>query len=320
MATTADESILGVPPDCADLEACAGPSGRTAFLAGGPLALLTVVAWVLISVGATHAKQESALLKEDVPTAGVLDLEADPPMAVFYVKVPKDAVLMTVKISGTPVMLDILARRKQPMETVDDAEYRSNVDMPVRLLISRQSSPALEDGTYHLAVTFLGAGRPVIHRRPVKKVPFTVTVSFVRSKVDGVLAVGKKLTGQTRVDEGSMRTFVVDVPEGAKALRIDLDEVSGMLDIWAKHGGPVYRSEDADETVISTLGRKTLLLEGPSLKPGRWYIQIVRPTDVGTVDFATLRLALGRAAAGVARTAIPCRGRRRPQAGHSGHG
>ena len=207
-------------------------------------------------------------------------------MAAFHLNVPEDALLMTVKVTGTPVMLDILARKKHSMESVSDAEYRSTAEIPVRLLISRQSSPALEDGTYHIAVAFMGAGRPVIHRRPVKKVPFTVTVSFVRGKVDGVLTVGTKVTSQTRVDEGSMRTFVIDVPEGAKALRIDLDQVSGVLDIWAKHGGCVFRSEDADETVISALGRKTLLLEGQSLKAGRWYIHVVQPTDIGTVDFA----------------------------------
>jgi S1-C subfamily serine protease len=252
----------------------------------GPLPLLTAIAWLLTSAGVAHAQPESVLLKEGVPTAAVLDMDADPPMIAFSVNVPKDAVLMTVKISRTPVILDILARKKEPIESMTDAEYRSNAELPTQLLISRQSSPALEDGTYHIAVTYLGGGRPIIHKRPVKKVPFAVMVSFVRGKVDGVLAIGKKLTSQTRVEEGSVRTFAVDVPEGAKALRIDLDEVSGMLDIWAKHGAPVFRGEDADETVISALGRKTLLLEGPSLKPGRWYIQIVRPADIGMVDFA----------------------------------
>ena len=115
-----------------------------------------------------------------------------------------------------------------------------------------------------------------------------------------------------------MRTFVVDVPAGAKALRIDLDEVSGVLDIWATHGGPVIRSEDADETVISALGRKTLLLEGPSLKAG----PLVHPDRAADRyrhgRFRALCLALGRAAAGVARTAGDGRGRRCPQAGHSG--
>ena len=112
-----------------------------------------------------------------------------------------------------------------------------------------------------------------------------MTATFFRAKVDGPLAVGAKLTSQTRDEEGSMRTFTVDVPEGAKAVRFDLDEVSGVLDLWAKHGEQVFRSEDADETATGELGRKHLLLEGSTLKPGRWFIHVVRPTDVGTVDF-----------------------------------
>ncbi len=278
--------MRGILQDRGYVDAASSPAGRNDCLPGGRLALLATVAWMLVSTGTTRAKQEPVLLKEAVPTAAVLDVDAAPPIAAFCVTVPKDAVLMTVKISRTPVLLDILARKKRPLETADDAEHHSNLEMPAHLLISRQSSPALEDGIYHIAVTYLGDGRPVIHRRPVKKVPFTVTVSFVRSKVDGVLTVGKKVTSQTRVEEGSVRTFAVDVPEGARALRIDLDEVSGVLDIWATHGRSVFRSEDAEETVISELGRKTLLLTGRSLKPGRWYIQVVRPADVGTVDFA----------------------------------
>ena len=274
--------MRGALQDFTDSRAHPAASGRTV----GVLIRLTAVAGVLIWPGAVHAKQDSVLLAENVPTAGVLDMDADPPMVGFHVHVPKDALAMTVKVSRTPVTLDILARKKLPLETVGDAEYRSTADTPSRLLISRQSSPALEDGACHIAVTYLGAGQPVIHRRPVKKVPFSVTVSFVRGKIDGVLRFGKKLTSQTRVEEGGMRIFVADVPAGAKALRIDLDEVSGALDIWATHGGPVIRSEDADETAISALGRKTLLLTGPSLKAGHWCIQVVRPTDMGTVDFA----------------------------------
>ena len=116
--------------------------------------------------------------------------------------------------------------------------------------------------------------------------PFTITVSFVHNKVDGVLAVGRKLVSQTRVEQGGMRTFAVNVPQGAKALRIDLDDVSGVLDIWASRNGPVVNSDDADETAISSLGRKTLLVDRPSVRAGRWYVQIVQPTDAGMVDFA----------------------------------
>ena len=293
----------------------------SSLLGQSPARILLIAAvWFLAGAGATDAKQDSVLLKEDVPTAGLLDLDADPPMTAFSVTVPKDALLMTVKLSRAPVTLDILARKKQPMETVNDAEYRSNVDTPTKLLISRQSSPGLEQGAYCVAVTYLGAGRPVIHHRPVKRVPFTITVSFVHNKVDGVLAVGRKLVSQTRVEQGGMRTFAVNVPQGAKALRIDLDNVSGVLDIWASRNGPVVNSDDADETAISSLGRKTLLVDGPSLRAGRWYVQIVRPTDAGMVDFAVYASLSAERAAGAAGAAGAGPGGRRPQAGHSGDG
>ena len=61
--------------------------------------LLIAAVWFLAGAGATDAKQDSVLLKEDVPTAGLLDLDADPPMTAFSVTVPKDALLMTVKLS-----------------------------------------------------------------------------------------------------------------------------------------------------------------------------------------------------------------------------
>ena len=44
------------------------------------------------------------------------------------------------------------------------------LEMPGKLLVSRRADPALEDGLYSIAVTYLGAGRPVVRRRPVKKV------------------------------------------------------------------------------------------------------------------------------------------------------
>ena len=90
----------------------------------------------------------------------------------------------------------------------------------------------------------------------MKKVPFSITVSFVQSKVDGVLTVGKKVASQTRVEEEHADLHGRG-PGRGQGLRIDLDEVSGILDIWAKHGESVFRSEDAEETVISELGRKT---------------------------------------------------------------
>ena len=72
--------------------------------------LSAAVALVLFLVAAAHAAASSPVLKEDVPVAAVLDLEAEPPTVAFQVNVPKDAVLMTLKISRTSAMLDVLAQ------------------------------------------------------------------------------------------------------------------------------------------------------------------------------------------------------------------
>lgn len=234
------------------------------------------------------ADEKPPVLKEDTDTPAELDVEKSE-LTCFQVEVPKDAVLMRVRLMRSPMPLDILARKGEPLKSAKDAENRCLPDsVENALLVSRQSQPPLETGTYYVAVGYLGGMQPVIHKRPVKKIPFTIRVSFVKAKVAGALKPGEKLTSQILADEGSVRTFVIDVPADAKALRIDLDEVSSDLDLLARYGEPILRNEDADDTAISALGRETLVIDPSSpkpLKPGRWYINVVHPFDYGTVDF-----------------------------------
>jgi hypothetical protein len=271
----------------------------------GPLSPLGLVPWAaraisirqLAAVAFTlvffpslaRAAAKPAPLKEGVSTRGILDVESEEP-ASFRFEVPKEAVLMTVALTQSPLILDILARKDKPLASVDDAEHRSSAEvLDNTLRISRQGSPALQEGTYYIEVTYLGSTPPVLHKRPVKKVPFTIAVSLVRAKIDGVLTPGKKTAGQIRAEEGSVRSFAIDVPAEANALRIDLDEVSSDLDILARYGEPLVRNQDAADTAISPLGRESLVIDRSSpqpLRPGRWCINVVHPADFGTVDFA----------------------------------
>jgi S1-C subfamily serine protease len=232
---------------------------------------------------------EAVLLKEDAATPGVLDVEGKA-IALFRIAVPKDAVLMTVRVLDSPIILDILARLDKPIGSANDAQYRSSADvMDPSLRVSRQSLPALEDGMWYIGVTYLDSAPAVVHKHPVKKLPFSVKVSFVRAKTQAVLEPGKKTVGHLRAEEGSMCSFEIDVPADAKALRIDLDEVSSDLDIFARHGAPLVSNEDADATALSPLGRESLVIDKSSptpLAPGRWYINVVHPAGFGTVDFA----------------------------------
>jgi S1-C subfamily serine protease len=243
------------------------------FLFGGPLG----------------AEEKSEVrLQAQVAKSGVVDMDHGG-LTAFTVEVPEDAVLMEIKVSDSPLILDILASQKGPIESASDAEHRNRPDsLETGLSISRQSHPPLEPGIYHLAVGYLSFELPVVHKRPVRQIPFVITVSFVRANVTGVLHPGERLSSRLSAEEGSVRMFVIDVPQEAKILRIDLDEVQSDLDILARRGRPILRNDDAEETAISGLGRESLVIGAdPSrpLKPGRWYINVVHPVDFGSVDF-----------------------------------
>lgn len=267
------------------------PSGR-ASRPSRPIGSAAIGAAVLLAASVAPAVcggDEPPLLEDGVPTPAVLKI-ADDEIVSFRVEVPKDAVLLTATVAQGPLILDVLARKDRPLASADDAEHRSNADvLDNALRISRQSSPALEEGTYYIGVTYLGPLPAVVHKRPVKTIPFTITCSFVRAKPPVALEPGKRTKSQVRAEEGSVRTFAVDVPAEAKALRIDLDDVSSDLDILARYGEPAVRNEDAGDTAISPLGRETLIIRPTSpqpLKAGRWYVNVVHPSDIETVDFA----------------------------------
>lgn len=234
-------------------------------------------------------RQKPAMLKADTPTRGVLDL-AGQSMALYRVEVPDDAILMTVEILDCPLILDLLAKLDEPPTGPSDAEHRSSPDvLDSALRVSRQSLPPLESGMWYLGVTYLDNAPAVVHRRPVKEVSYSVKVSFVRAKIAGTLEPCNKVRGQIRAEEGSVCSFAIDVPQGAKALRFDLDEVSSNLDLLARPGKPLISNDDADDVAISPLGRESLLIDADSptpLTPGRWYVNVVHPAGIGTVDFS----------------------------------
>jgi S1-C subfamily serine protease len=253
------------------------------------LALVGGVAALTLGHFAFAAAEEPRVLKEDTPFSGVIDVQTKE-MLKFRVEVPKDAVLMTARITQCPLMLDILARRGEAPTSTEDADQLSSTDvLDPALRISRESNPPLTGGTYYLGVSYLSTVRAIVHKRPAKKVPFTLRLSFVRSKVEAVLVPGQRTAGQIRAADGSMRIYAIDVPADAKVLRIDLDGVSSDLDLFARLGQPVLANEEAEATAVSPLGRETLLVErAPQgvLKPGRWFISVLHPADYGTVDFA----------------------------------
>ncbi len=208
----------------------------------------------------------------------------------YAVEVPADAMVLTIKVEDSAVDLDLYARHGAPMDNYEqDPDYEATSRRyNDEIKISRSSDPPLLPGTYYIDVTYTLGTQPRIGKRRVERLPFTITASVIQARVDGELTPRRAITSQTDQETGWFRTYAVDVPRGARALRIDLDDVSGDLDIVARHGQPALDLEEADHQSDSVLGRETLLIDAssdPPLAPGRWYIQIYDPFELNLVHF-----------------------------------
>ncbi len=222
-------------------------------------------------------------------TSAMIDWESQP-WAGFRVEVPSDAVVLTLEVEDAPVDLDLFARRERPITNYEeDAEYEASSRLyNDTLTISRSGEPALVPGTYYVDVAYTVETEPRIGKRRVTEIPFTLTASVIRSRVDGRLVPGEPWVGQTSADSGWFRTFTIEVPERASVLRIDLDQATGDLDLVARHGQPVLSIEDADHFADSLLGRETLVIDeasDPPLASGTWYVSVFDPFQLDLVRF-----------------------------------
>ena len=113
----------------------------------------------------------------------------------------------------------------------------------------------------------------------------------MRAKVDGQLQPGVPLEGRTDAAGAWIRSYVVEVPPGTPALRIDLDGVRGDLDLRVRHGGPILDPAEAHLEVATDLGRESLLLDAgsrPRLSPGAWYVDVFDYQEYGSTPFTIL--------------------------------
>ncbi len=170
---------------------CPGQGGRGPFGATRKLAWLAAITIALGSAADTQAKTknghqkgsaEPTVLTADTPVRAEVDMDGGGRVG-FKTDVPDDAVLMTIKVTQTPVGLDVMVAKDEPAESPRDADHVASPEaLDTILRVSCQSLKPLEAGTYYIDVGLLGGGMAIMHKRPIKKIPFTVTVSFMRRR------------------------------------------------------------------------------------------------------------------------------------------
>ena len=199
----------------------------------------------------------------------------------YALQVPAHAVAVRVKLVSRGAELTLSARRDGEDRESSGFDFAVGTDSGEGALsIGRFTDPPLSAGRWILRAAFTSDVVPTTPERKLMKIPFSIEASVFESRVDGDLAPGAPVDSTIDGESGGFRTFRVEVPPGAGALRIDLSRVATDLDLFAARGGPMLAFGDDVFFSRHFYGCETLLLSGPeALLPGTWFVDVVDPLD-----------------------------------------
>ena len=252
------------------------------ILAPGFLALLCTP-----SVGA----QEALPLTSGETYEGSLDVGLfGQGLQDFVIEVPREAIALDVQLRCREVDLDVYVTY---LGEAFLGEELSGTDFGVeRVVVDFVSSYPLRTGKYEVSVQYAGTPLPVWEGKKLDSADFSLTATLHGPRVDAVVEPGVRTRAVIDAPARRLRTFQVEVPDEANALRVDITETFGDLDLYARRSGPILRRGQVTHEATNVYGRETLVVTRggrPKLLPGTWYIDVVDyGSRAGRVPFELL--------------------------------
>jgi S1-C subfamily serine protease len=230
--------------------------------------------------GDPDARQELEL-KPGESTHGTLDLSRADEI-VYRVEVSDSSLLLRVKLECRETDLELSARAGDTDDDQDPDFRLTTEDGTGTISFTRFTEPPIAAGRYQVRVAWRSPSPPRTADRKLEKIPFTIRADVFAARVDGTLSPGVMSSATIEPDTGGFRTFMVDVPAGARALRFDIAEAQSDLDLFAERGQSVRKLSEEVYFVQHNYGRETLVIDStstPPLEPGTWYVDVLDIQD-----------------------------------------
>lgn len=204
--------------------------------------------------------------------------------ADFHVEVPAGCVALRWKLTTKRVELGLRTRRAA---TIDDEpgteDFATTTDGGrAEVVYDRFTEPSIGEDRFHARVEWPYESRPRTAGERLQEVAFTIEAVVVATRVDGVLEPGRRTAGRLDRESGSFRAYTITVPEGTRALRLDITRAQSDLDLFAHAGGPFLVFDDSVRFTQQAFGRETLIVtgeDGAPLTPGTWNVDVVDVFD-----------------------------------------
>jgi S1-C subfamily serine protease len=189
----------------------------------------------------------------------------------FVLDVPAEAIALRLSLVCPAAELGLHADWRELPDDAQDTTYAAHSDGGVaRLSIDRFSEHPLRRGRLYLEVAWEGDGAPETSERRLESLACTLEARIFDSAPVGALKLESWVEDAIPPHAGGSRSFRVELPAGAKELRIDLDRVQGDLDLYARAEKPVGPIDAGVRFARHLWGRETLLLG-----EGVWFVDVV---------------------------------------------
>ncbi len=205
---------------------------------------------------------------------GHIDLESGQTVASYRLHVAEGTYAVNLRLSESPADLDILIRRN------DGSLFfvSERTDYNEELLVTRLSDPVLESGSYVVEIAYQLQDPPRLGNQIMMEIPYKLSVRSVAARPEGRLVPGVPRRGILTPEDGMRLTYSIKVPGNAEALRLDVAESTGDIDLFlargAAHANPFF-SEYRSQSFLSRESLVVTRRSVPPLSAGTYYVSVV---------------------------------------------
>ncbi|MFW5694333.1 MAG: trypsin-like peptidase domain-containing protein [Alkalispirochaeta sp.] len=238
-----------------------------------PAALVFLIALTVPLLGQEKVQTRIPPINEPVDGAVPL-VDTDDRAVTFRLKLPEDVFALTVSIENAPADLD-LAMYTTSGELVT---YSERPDYNESLTLRRNGDPGLEGGYFDFEVVYQLPERPVVDGEELTEIPFQITFSVVQPTVRRELSTSASVGAVLQPEEAMAHVYRIRVPTGTPALRLDVSDTTGDLDLLLSRDRIPLDAGSADHRSQSFRSSESLTIDRdstPRLRPGVYYVLVL---------------------------------------------
>ncbi|MCY2958600.1 MAG: serine protease [Planctomycetota bacterium] len=236
----------------------------------------TYIAW---SAPGRVESGDPVALVSGTAVSGALDIRHGDRLE-YVLDLPADAVTARFDVAARGADLVVSLRRGKRVGEDGEADLVATaIDGRIPMRVDRLTDPPIRAGRWYVRIEGQDGTAPVGNDGRAHSVPFTLLPRYWRADTSALLEPARRLEAEIPAREAGCRTFRVDVPADAHALRLDVVDADADVDLYAAFGVPALRFEDGTRAAAHAYGRETLVIEGADARPGSWFVDVVAPWD-----------------------------------------